>query len=87
MVKKVEGGFQCSICNTIHSRDVYALSCEQSHDIIYVPFKSEDLFRLVQFLYTKDDSLLSESLMKTLLKYRSRNYFGKEKENDLQISD
>lgn len=78
MVKKTELGYICSICGTAYDRDTYALSCEQGHDTIYIPFSSDELFRLVQFLYTKDESLLSESLVKKLMQYRSRNYYNKE---------
>ena len=74
MVKKVEGGYQCSICSMLHDRDVYAVACEKSHEIIYVPINREDLFKLIQFLYTRDDSLLSESLIKTLQKYSKGSY-------------
>jgi len=77
VVKKTEYGYQCSICGTLYERDTYALSCEQSHDIVYVPLKSDDLYRLIQFLYTKEDSLLSKSLVETLMRYRNRNYYNK----------
>lgn len=66
---KTKTGWECTICGKIHDRDVYALSCEQKHDIIYVPIKREDLFNLIQFLYTGDTELLTESLMTTLQKY------------------
>jgi len=69
---KIEDGWKCAICDEIFPRDIDALSHEQQHDIIYVPIKSSDLFRLIQFIFTKDESLLTESLMKTLLKYSAR---------------
>ena len=69
---KIEGGWKCSICGSLHPRDVYALSCEQSHELVYIPIKQEDLLRLIQFLYTKDESLLNKSLVETLLKYSRR---------------
>lgn len=69
---KTETGWKCSICELEHARDVYALSCEQSHEMIYVAFKREDLYRLVQFIYTGDFELLTDSLKKTLMNYRTQ---------------
>ncbi len=64
----------CAICGMAYSNPAMALSCEQSHDTIYVAFKRSDLFNLVNFLYTRDSSLLTESLVKTLMKYMKGNY-------------
>jgi len=69
MPTKTEDGWVCSICGEVYPRDVYALSCEQSHEIIYVPIKFGDLRNLIEFLFTKNDKLLTESLVKTLMKY------------------
>jgi len=66
---KIETGWKCAICDEIFPRDIDALAHEQQHDIIYVPIKSSDLKRLIQFLYLKDEKLLTESLVQTLLKY------------------
>lgn len=70
MPTKDENGWKCNICGEYHKLEPYALSCEQSHDIILVKFKRGDLFNLMQFLYTGDRELLTDSLMKTLKKYR-----------------
>lgn len=72
MVVKTDDGWKCSICGEIYSNDIYALSCEQAHEIVYVPFNQGDLYNLLQFVWTKDESLLTESLMKTLMKYSRR---------------
>lgn len=69
---KTNTGWKCNICGMEHARDIDALSCEQSHEVIYVPIKREDLFRLVQFLYTGDMSLITEELMSTLRKYSTQ---------------
>ena len=74
MVIKKDGEFYCSICNKKYSSNAYAIACERSHDLIYVPFKKEDLFRLIQFIMTEDRDLLSENLVKTLFKYKSGEY-------------
>lgn len=71
---QANGGWECKICHTIYDRDILALSCEQGHDIIYIPVHREDLFKLIQFMYTKDESLLSKTLVETLQKYTRGNY-------------
>ena len=69
MAKQTKEGWKCSICGKIYNRDIMAVSCEKGHDLITIQIKRDDLFRLVQFLYTRDEELLSESLIKTLTKY------------------
>lgn len=77
MPTKDEYGWKCSVCGEHYPRDVYAVSCEQGHEIVYVPFKQGDLLRLIQYIYTGDSTLLSDSLMKTLLKYSSFRMGGR----------
>lgn len=75
MVVQIETGeYKCSICGELYSRDTLALSCEQSHDIVYIPLKRQDLYQLLNFIYTRDNSLLSPSLVNTLRKY-SKGYY------------
>lgn len=70
MVKKLDTGkYICAICGKEWSRDTYAISCEQSHEMIYVPISRDDLFKLMMFIRTKDESLITESLWKVLNKY------------------
>lgn len=78
MVTKTKEGYKCSICGKIHPRDVYAVSCEQSHDIVYVPFKFGDLKNLIEFIYTRNEDLLTPTLINTLMNYK--NYMKGNKE-------
>ena len=72
---EIENGlWKCTICGKLYDRDTNALSCEQSHDYIYVKLKRDDLFKLLQFLMTKDEQLLSPSLINTLMKYSKGEY-------------
>jgi hypothetical protein len=66
--------YKCAVCGLTYTNSAMALSCEQAHDVIYVAFKRSDLFNLVNFLYTKDSTLLTESLVKTLMQYRKGSY-------------
>jgi hypothetical protein len=75
---KTKEGWECSICGKIHPRDVYALSCEQSHNIVYVPFKFGDLKNLVEFLLTRNESLLTPTLVNTIMNYKKYMTGGKE---------
>lgn len=64
--------YKCNICQLIYNgpdAKEEARKCEVAHDIVYLSFHREDLFRLNQFIMTKDDSLLSERLLKTLAQY------------------
>lgn len=75
MVEKLdEFSYKCSICGTMYEKRDRALKCEQDHDLVYVKFKREDLFNLVQFIMTKNDSLLTKSLVSTLMKYNKGFY-------------
>lgn len=73
-MKEKASGYRCIICGTVYQNKIFAEHCELSHDIIFVKFKREDLFKLIQFLYTGDRSLISKELMKTLQKYAKGNY-------------
>jgi hypothetical protein len=64
-------GWSCSDCKTVYKTIQEAKKCEAEHDTVYVKFQREDLERLIQFLYTKDESLLTKTLVATLMKYRS----------------
>ena len=71
---KTPDGFKCPYCNTVYNNEIRAVSCEQAHDLVYVAFKREDLYYLIQFLYSKDESLLTPSLMNTLRRYNKGFY-------------
>jgi hypothetical protein len=70
--------WECKYCHKIYKLELIALGCENSHGIVYVPIRKEDLQRLIQFIYTKDERLLTETLMETLMAYTS-NMHGENK--------
>lgn len=71
----IDGKWICSICKKEFPRDIDAVAHEKKHEIIYVPLSRDDLFKLVQFLFSvRDESLLTPSLIKTLKKYTKGNY-------------
>ena len=69
-----EFSYKCNICEMHYEKRDQAVKCEADHDLVYVKFKREDLFNLVQFIMTKNDSLLTKSLVSTLMKYNKGYY-------------
>ena len=77
MPEEVMSRFKCSICGKIfkhkHREKAKGLAreCEKSHDVIMVPILRSDVQRLLAFLVTKDEELLTTTLWNTLRQYRS----------------
>jgi hypothetical protein len=69
--KTLDGKYRCTYCGKIYSQPVMADACLEKHDLIYVPISRPDLGRLIQFIHLKQDTLLTESLLKSLLKYNT----------------
>jgi hypothetical protein len=67
--KNKNGEWICSYCEKVYVHPQDADVCRESHDLILVQLTKEELNRIVQFLFTKDDDLLSEQLVKRLQKY------------------
>jgi hypothetical protein len=63
-----DGTYSCSYCGKVFVDPFKADECRDSHELIYIPFTKKDLNRLVEFIYLKDDSLLTPSLIKILTK-------------------
>ena len=71
----LNGKYACSVCDREFDSDLVTLTHEKEHDIIYVPFTRLDLFKLIQFIFsTRNEELLSPSLIKTLRKYTKGEY-------------
>lgn len=63
------GKYLCSICTKEFRSFQEADACRDSHQMLYVPLTQEELNRIVNFFYLKDDSLIKESLVKKLQAY------------------
>jgi hypothetical protein len=68
--------WRCKYCNVSYYNELSAKGCESNHEVVLIEIYREDLMRLMQFLYTKDETLLTDRLIKTLRKYSS-NLKGK----------
>lgn len=64
-IKKNEN-WLCSYCKKSYSRQEEADRCRESHDLVYVALPIEDLNRLIQFLFTREEKLLKESIVNSL---------------------
>ena len=65
--------YTCTYCSTEYDTQAKADSCKRKHELIYVPLSRGDLNRLINFIYIKDDSLLSKTMMDTLTSYLRGN--------------
>lgn len=62
--------YKCVYCGKEFDNEEVAKRHESNdHDIIFIELERTDLNRLVNFIATKEDSLITERLRKTLLKY------------------
>ena len=69
-IKLPIGTFQCPICSKIYESDASANACKDSHEMIYFPISKTELNRLTMFIQTGDASLLPDSLLERLEKYK-----------------
>ncbi len=71
LVIRTKNGYRCGYCRKEYKKREEAVIHEESHDFVLIPMAKEDLNRLVLFIFTKKDELLSENLIKILQKYNS----------------
>lgn len=68
MAIKTETGWKCSYCSKQYTDPIKADTCREEHDLVYVQLPRSDLNRLINFIFTKEDRLLTENITKTLQK-------------------
>ena len=61
--------WKCSYCEAEYPEKDKAQECVASHNLILVPIAKEDLSRLLQFIFTHEEKLLSPSLIRIIQKY------------------
>ncbi len=72
-IKLPNGKYSCSYCDRVYNTPTEADFCRDNHNLIYIPISKSDLNQLIHFLYMKDDSLLTKSMVKTLTTYLKGN--------------
>ncbi len=66
---KDEKIFFCFYCERERLKKEDAEQCVKSHELILVPIARNDLSRLQQFFYLKEEKLLTKSLINTVSRY------------------
>jgi hypothetical protein len=71
-IKNKEGKYTCMFCNKTFTNSILADSHRDTeHDWLLLPILTEDLNRLVQFIFSKDEKVLHEDFVHMLLNYQS----------------
>ena len=71
--------FKCEVCGkefedkNISVAEARARDCEKSHEFIYLKIQKSDFLRLVEYVYTGERKVLTESLMDVLRRYQKLN--------------
>ena len=85
-LKLKDGSYKCSVCGKVffpHNNPhgigtpmMRAAQCEVSHDVVYVPLTRPEITSLIQFIFTKDESLITEELYLKLLRFNNKDGFN-----------
>jgi len=73
--KKDKYVYRCVYCQRIYDSPDFAYACVKNHDLILVPIAKNDLNKLVQFLFVKDDGLLTKELHSILTRSNRRRTY------------
>ena len=86
MALKINGKFKCIFCDYTHtSSGMVDAHRDTEHDYVLVPMLQDDLARLIQFMYTKEDGLITERLYVTLRDYL--NHGNRRKKNNSVVTE
>lgn len=61
--------FKCYYCGLVYESKRERDACTEKHDLVNLQISRSDLNRLLMFIMTKEDKLISESLSHALFKY------------------
>lgn len=68
-IKLPDGRYKCSWCNKVYPDPTKADTCRDKHDIVYVPMLRSDVNRLMMFIHTKDEELITSTILISLTKF------------------
>lgn len=71
--ERVQEYYTCIYCKKRYNHPQEMYQCVNSHDLIFLPISRTDLQCLIRFLYSKDESVLPQSLINLLLSYQTYN--------------
>ncbi len=58
-IKNKKGHWICSYCKKEYDQATDADTCRESHNLVYIALAQDDLNRLIQYIFTKDERLLN----------------------------
>lgn len=73
-IKLKSGKYKCGYCTKEYAKLDEAETCKESHNLIYLSLSKDDLHRLIQFIYSKDDRLLGDNLVDRLQSYMKGSF-------------
>lgn len=65
--------YLCGYCGERYNDMYKADRCYEQHELIFVPLSKSDLNSLLQFLYLRNEALLTKTLVATLSRYIAAN--------------
>jgi hypothetical protein len=77
MAIKTKLGYACGYCKkefTGKDGMAQAENCKDSHNLIYLQLSKEDLQKLIMFIYSKDDRVLSDTIVERLQSYLKNSF-------------
>ena len=66
MAVKTKAGWECSYCGKPFANRIRADACRDTHDLVYIAMARSDIARLVQFIMTKEERVLTPTIFLTL---------------------
>lgn len=68
MEKKKSKVYRCAYCDKAFDNSAKADGCRVSHKLIFLGLSKPDLNNLLNYIYTGEEALLTESLIKAIRK-------------------
>lgn len=69
--------YMCSYCKKVYVDPFKADDCRDKHDLVYIQMARSDVGRLVQFIYTGDEKLLTRTMIESLKSIKPALYAEK----------
>lgn len=67
--KNINGKWACSFCGKEYNELHEAETCREKHELIYFPLTKKEINAILQFIYTRDEELIKDDLVKRIQKY------------------
>lgn len=84
MAIKVKNGYECGYCHQFFTDPIECDTHKDTHQLIYLALSTEDLNRLVTFIFTKEDRVLGEKLVDRLQSYLKGSFNLQNSKRDIE---